>query len=62
MRMASLSKSNRYLRTPEMRLGLAVKTAKDSSAIEGVRGVSGFRYGLKNGRVFRCDAAPQEKR
>lgn len=39
-----------------MRLAMAVRTAKDSSAVEGVRGIQKFTYVLKDGRIVRHGA------
>lgn len=49
--MPSLIKSNKYLRTEEMRLKMATRTALNSSVIEGAEGIRGIRFGIKDGKI-----------
>lgn len=52
--VASLAKSNKYLRTKQMRLQAIVKSARESSVLEGAVQIESiqFKYN-KAGRVIR---------
>jgi|GEM_PF-4333568 len=53
--MASLAKTNKYLRTEEMRLRMAAKTSLNCSVIEGARGIRKIKFVVKDGKIVRLD-------
>jgi hypothetical protein len=53
--MASLAKTNKYLRTEAMRQKVASKSALDCSVIEGARGIKKIKFVFKDGKVVRKD-------
>lgn len=53
--MASLAKTNKYLRTKEMRLRMAAKTSLNCSVIEGARGIKKIKFVIEDGKIVRHD-------
>ena len=53
--MASLAKTNKYLRTKEMRLRMAAKTSLNCSVIEGARGIRKIKFVVEDGKIVRQD-------
>lgn len=51
--MASLAKTNKYLRTKRMRVKMAAKTALNCSVIEGAKGIRSIKFSVKNGKTVR---------
>ena len=52
--MASLAKSNKYVRRRDERLAAIVKSARQSSLLEGAVDIEGIRFKYtKSGRIIR---------
>ncbi|HCM74014.1 MAG TPA: hypothetical protein DIS87_07745 [Armatimonadetes bacterium] len=56
--MASLAKTNKYLRTEAMRQKVAAKSALDCSVIEGARGLRSKSTTITRGKTVHPDQAP----
>jgi hypothetical protein len=58
--MASLAKSNKYVRRRDERLAAIVKSARQSSLLEGAVDIEGIRFKYtKSGRIIRLAKEPR---
>jgi hypothetical protein len=49
----SLAKTNKFLRTKNMRVKMAAKTSLNCSVIEGAKGIRAIKFAAKGGKIVR---------